>query len=33
MLPALRLLVAMQAGIGVEKIQPETRIPSDLNIY
>jgi hypothetical protein len=33
MLPALRLLVAMQTGIGIEKIQPETRIPSDLNIY
>lgn len=33
MLPALRLLVAMQTGIGIEKIHPETRIPSDLNIY
>lgn len=33
MLPALRLLVAMQTGISIEKIRPETRIPSDLNIY
>jgi len=33
MLPALRLLVAMQTGISIEKICSETRIPSDLNIY
>jgi len=32
-LPALRLLVAMQTCINIEKILPETRIPSDLNIY
>jgi hypothetical protein len=32
-LPALRLLIAMQTGIGIEKILPETRIPSGLNIY
>lgn len=32
-LPALRLLVAMQTCVNIEKILPETRIPSDLNIY
>ena len=32
-LPALRLLVAMQTCVNIEKILPEARIPSDLNIY
>jgi hypothetical protein len=32
-LPALRLLVAIQTCINIEKILPETRIPLDLNIY
>ena len=32
-LPALRLLVAMETGISIDKILPETRIPSDLDIY
>ena len=31
--PALRLLIAMQTCIGIEKLLPETRIPSGLNIY
>jgi hypothetical protein len=32
-LPALRLLIAMQTCISTEKLLPETRIPSGLNIY
>jgi hypothetical protein len=32
-LPALRLLIAMQTGISIETILHETRIPSGLNIY
>lgn len=31
--PALRLLIAMQTCISIEKLLPETRIPSGLNIY
>ena len=31
--PALRLLIAMQTCINIEKLLPETRIPSGLNIY
>lgn len=31
--PALRLLIAMQTCINIEKLFPETRIPSGLNIY
>lgn len=32
-LSALRQLTAMQSGVELEKISPETRIPQDLNIY
>lgn len=32
-LPSLRLLVAMETCISIEKSLPETRIPSGLNIY
>jgi hypothetical protein len=32
-LPALRLLIAMETGINIKAISPETRIPSGLNIY
>lgn len=32
-LPSLRLLIAIQTGINIEKVLPETRIPSGLNIY
>ena len=32
-LPSLQLLVAMETCISIEKILPETRIPSGLNIY
>jgi hypothetical protein len=31
--PALRLLIAMQTCINIEKLFPETHIPSGLNIY
>jgi hypothetical protein len=31
--PALRLLIAMQTCINIEKLLPETRIPSGLDIY
>jgi hypothetical protein len=31
--PALRLLIAMQTCISIEKLLPETRIPSGLKIY
>jgi hypothetical protein len=31
--PGLRFLVAAGAGLDIEKITEETRIPNDLNIY
>jgi hypothetical protein len=31
--PALRILIAMQTGINIDEVLPETRIPSDLDIY
>jgi hypothetical protein len=32
-MPALRQIVAFQSGLRLEDISPETRIPSDLDIY
>lgn len=32
-LEALRLLIALQLGLKLEGIEPETRVPQDLNIY